>query len=809
LEQLLLGNLTGPQADELEAHVAACPHCVATAQTLHPEDAIVRALHGSDREATPPQQDMIDAIIPLLKRIRSHDETKTFAPHGSTSELLGDTTPGPSGALTPVDLPGVIGTIGPYHVLRQLGVGGMGVVYLAQDPKLGRQIALKVIRPELVSRTDLHRRFLNEARAVAKVEHDHIVAIFHVDEHEGAPYLAMPLLRGQTLEDRLRQADGPLPVDEILCIGREIAEGLAAAHERGLVHRDVKPNNIFLEVGAREGADDPSCLAPRVKILDFGLARAVQAEDGLGVDQTITGTPAYMAPEQGRGEKADARCDLFSLGCVLYRMATGRHAFGGSDVVAVLLNVALEQPPPVGQLNLEVPPELGELIELLMAKRPGERPASARVVADALRAMDERRAYRPWRSPRRWLMVSAAAVLLAVGLTYWLVPPTLIAPLPPEPGQVTFAFDVTDGVLSLQGADELERSIDLKWLRTRALPPGEYRVRYSVKSPGRRLDPDHILVKPGEITTVSLRLVGEVRRHALHERPVRGVALSPVPGSLLALSASDDRTLVAWDAALMEVKPWTVGRHDDGVHCVAFSHDGARAASGSGGKGPRVRDFSIRLWDIHNRRELPSLPGHDRTATCVAFAPDGLRLISGASNGTVYFWDLKKNETVRRLEGHDPRTCGVDFSADGKQALSCGADKTIVLWDPADGKLVRRLQGHTESVSAAVFAPEGQRIASAGWDGIVGVWDLTTGALHKLKGHNGEVECVAWSRDGKRLLSGGRDSTVRLWDVQTEAQLECFKGHTKTVHGVAFSADGRYALSGSADCSVRLWELPE
>ena len=298
----------------------------------------------------------------------------------------------------------------------------------------------------------------------------------------------------------------------------------------------------------------------------------------------MTGTPAYMAPEQGRGEAVDARCDLFSLGCVLYRMTTGRPAFGGTDLVSILMSVALDEPPPPGKLNPELPPALVELIERLHAKQPEKRPASARAVADTLRALEHERAeaLRPRLSRRRWLLASAVAVLAAIGLTYWLLPPSIVEPPPPEPGQVTFDYDAADPRVMLQHEDEPEQLVDLKANRTLTLAPGDYRVRPVEPRAGRTLMPDHFFVKPEEVAVIPFRLVGEVREHQLHSLPVRGVALSPVPGSLLAVSVSDDRTVVGWDAGA-DGAAWILGRHAAPIHCVALSGDGKRAASGGGG----------------------------------------------------------------------------------------------------------------------------------------------------------------------------------------------------------------------------------
>jgi serine/threonine protein kinase/class 3 adenylate cyclase len=265
-----------------------------------------------------------------------------------------------------------IGRLGPYRILKVLGAGGMGMVFQAEDPNLRRLVALKVMRPELASSLTARQRFLREARATAAIEHDHIVNIFQVDQDGDVPFLAMQLLRGETLEDRLRR-DGTLPLAEVLRIGRETARGLAAAHARGLVHRDIKPSNIWLEA---EGG--------RVKILDFGLARAVGPEANLTVSGMVMGTPAYMSPEQALAQPLDARSDLFSLGCVLYRLCTGRTPFAGTHGLAHLVAENLDRLEPPQQINPEVPSALNDLIRRLLARAPADRPSSARAVAEAL-----------------------------------------------------------------------------------------------------------------------------------------------------------------------------------------------------------------------------------------------------------------------------------------------------------------------------------------------------------------------------------------------------------------------------------------
>jgi serine/threonine protein kinase len=306
---------------------------------------------------------------------RHPEATQTPLAHGLTPELLG--------LLAPPQQPDEMGRLGPYRVLEVLGAGGMGVVFRAEDPGLQRLVALKAMLPSLACTPSAKERFFREARAAAALKDPHIVTIFAVGEDRGAPFLAMEFLEGEPLEQRL-QRRGKLPVPEILCIGREICQGLAAAHDKGLIHRDIKPANIWLE--GSEG---------HVKLLDFGVARAMAEQTHLTQPGAIIGTPAYMAPEQASGQKMDPRCDLFSLGCVLYRMCTGEMPFKGNDTIAVLYALAMETPRAPRALRADLPPALSELVMQLLAKKPQERPESARTVADALQQIEANPNARP------------------------------------------------------------------------------------------------------------------------------------------------------------------------------------------------------------------------------------------------------------------------------------------------------------------------------------------------------------------------------------------------------------------------------
>jgi serine/threonine protein kinase len=304
--------------------------------------------------------------------------TRTVSPSS-----IGVTGPGGFETIAePARAPAAVAYIGEYALLGELGRGGMGVVYRAEDPHLRREVALKAMLPQFADNPDAKARFLREARAQAKVEHDHVAAIFQVSGHDGLPYLVMPLLKGMTLQAALKANPRP-PFAEVIRIGREVAEGLAAAHEQGLVHRDIKPANVWLE-GKKL----------RVKILDFGLARAAINADAAGeTDGPVTreggvvGTPQYMSPEQARGESVDGRTDLFSLGVVLYQMTTGELPFRGANTLAILTALAVGNAPPPMTVNPAVPPALSDFVMRLLAKDRADRPPTAENVAEELNAI--------------------------------------------------------------------------------------------------------------------------------------------------------------------------------------------------------------------------------------------------------------------------------------------------------------------------------------------------------------------------------------------------------------------------------------
>jgi Flp pilus assembly protein TadD/tRNA A-37 threonylcarbamoyl transferase component Bud32 len=408
------------------------------------------------------------------------------------------------GFLSPADRPEALGRLGQYLILEVIGCGGFGIVLKARDERLNRVVAIKTLAQSLAASITARKRFVREAQAAAAVRHENVVHIYAVEEQGPVPYLVMEYVASVSLAEKLHP-QGPLPLREILSIGQQVANGLAAAHQQGLVHRDVKPANVLLEYAT-----------DRVKLTDFGLARAID-DASLTAEGIIAGTPSYMSPEQARAEPVDHRSDLFSLGSVLYAMCTGQSPFVGSASLGVLKKVIDESPQPIRQLNSDIPEWLTALIDKLMAKQPADRFQSAAEVADLLKAhrahledphrsplpvvpAQSTRARPPARSPRRiGQALTAIALLLGflcltevTGITHLM--PTIIRIVTgngvlivqvDDPGvQVTIEGD---GGLVITGAGPQE-------VRLR---PGDYQVRASKDGQPVAVDQPLVTVERG------------------------------------------------------------------------------------------------------------------------------------------------------------------------------------------------------------------------------------------------------------------------------------------------------------------------
>jgi serine/threonine protein kinase len=461
--------------------------------------AFVRDACGADVELRRRMESLLaahDRAGPFLKKSPVEpppEPTKVFpAEDGSddVDDLLG--------FLSPPTRPDSLGRIDQYEILELLGRGGFGTVFRAYDDVLQRVVAVKVLSPSMAATSPARKRFLREARSSAAVRHENVVQV-HAVEEQPLPYLVMEFVPGETLQQRIDRT-GPLDVREILRIGRQIAEGLAAAHATGLIHRDIKPSNVLIG-----GPDD------RVKITDFGLARAAD-DASLTRSGVVAGTPMYMAPEQAKGDTLDHRADLFSLGSVLYVMATGRPPFRASNTFAVLKRVAEESPRPMREVIPEVPEWFCRIVEKLHAKKPDERFQTAGEVAEVLKDCESqitspkglkdyskipaRRPATPNQTFRRF-----AFALWGVVVLFWVVnkfgEPTYLYAM----NQASVEFRRAPGLMSvrvLKDGEPVGEWMDTNSRPSLTLPPGRYTLETNL-APGQEIE--HWLVEKGSFST--------------------------------------------------------------------------------------------------------------------------------------------------------------------------------------------------------------------------------------------------------------------------------------------------------------------
>jgi serine/threonine-protein kinase len=346
----------------MAAHLDDCAACQHTLELLAADgDSLTDVAREVGQEPGTQEAALKQALRAMHE---AKGGTEAYCPVGGTSEPQFP-------FLDPPCEPGELGRLGHYVVQEVVGHGGMGVVFKAFDQRLNRVVAVKALAAQYATSATARARFEREARAAAGVSHDHVVPVYAVEENRGTPYLVMQLIVGKSLQQHIAEA-GTLEIKEILRIGMQTASGLAAAHKQGLVHRDITPANILLENGVE-----------RVKITDFGLARAID-DASLSQSGVVAGTPLYMSPEQASGEAVDCRSDLFSLGSVIYTMATGHPPFRASGTMGVLRRVCEDTPRPMRESNPHVPPWLEAIVARLHAKDPADRFQNAQEVADLL-----------------------------------------------------------------------------------------------------------------------------------------------------------------------------------------------------------------------------------------------------------------------------------------------------------------------------------------------------------------------------------------------------------------------------------------
>lgn len=804
LAQLVNQVLPVEDIEALARHLEQCERCAETVDQLLSRNMLVEAARS------PPVIDTLPTALPgLLERIRRMSQSAAAEMDASSSGTGLDIVD----LLAPPQEPDEAGRLGGYRVLRVLGSGGMGIVFQAEDLRLRRPVALKVMRPALAAVALNVQRFLREARSAAAIEHDHIVTIYQVGEDRGVAFLAMQYLLGESLDARLKR-EPRLPLKEALRIGRETALGLAAVHKRGLIHRDIKPANLWLEAETS-----------RVKILDFGLARTIADDAHLTASGALLGTPAYMAPEQVVDQRVDHRCDLFSLGCVLYRMLTGVTAFEGKNTLAILC-AELEASKPPHEVNPEIPAALSSLILRLLARRPQDRPVSAQIVADELWAMEQHE-----------LCVELSAESAQV-----VRPNKLVERAPGREG-------IAANVLQPRRAPALLAGVLLAcatvwsavWFGT--LPTGPPKdAALPTAPPLSRALPSP--PRPDEPFTL-WPLIAE---------------LGPHPAQINSLAISSDSKLLAvgcgtyWEPeAQGKVWLWDLATRQDAgvlqdhitcVTCVAFApanYKGILAAGTGNLTKPHLGD--VRLWNVDDKRgQLEAfIIGFKQGVSAVAFSPDGTLLATAGAHGdrALAVWSVPKllektgdgparwrqdipaiSARERLFTEFTGPLMSVVFSRDGKwMAVASGGG--IKLWDTIDWTEPTWLSPDSPcgQVQSVAFSADGLCIAAV--TSLIGavvpvsapevlVWNLASprGEPRRFV-HLANFACVAFSPDGRFLITGDQDGGVFVWNAETGVGRPLPYTHRGWVWGLAVSHDGRKLVTGATDPMAKVWRIAE
>lgn len=720
LRQLLDGTLSGDRQAACTSHMDACTCCQAKLEQLATEGTNLSSLVQSLHESEPSTN---SAYWPALKSLDAAVQVTVIPPPAA-----GRRRDVSLSFLQPASDAAYLGRLAHFDVMRVLGRGGMGIVLEAFDSRLQRNVALKVLDPELAGDEISRQRFCREARAAASITHENVVAVYQVEKSgdEGLPYLVMQLIAGESLEQRLTR-EKKLPLREIVRIAMQAAHGLEAAYAQGLIHRDIKPGNILLE-----SSND------RVKLTDFGLARGTE-DVKLTHTGFVSGTPLYMAPEQAMGEEPDHRSDLFSLGAVLYEMCAGQPPFAGNSALAILKQIADTKHRPLRELNPEIPEWLADTIDMLLAKKPADRMQSATHLVELLDfhwALMKTTSEdvptvcvieaRKEQIRNRWIAASIGAGFLALGLFggIFLASRHGGAPVVTSSAAPLAVLSASAGTVWSVGFNQDSSTVAMG-------------------------------VEDGTVRLWDLQSQNVKSTFTAHRGIVWSTQYSK-SGELLATSG-DDGYIKLWKPS--QSKPFRSFKHPNAVRGMTFAHDDRTLYAGD-------RDGNLRAWSLDSDTPLleAQQPG---VVYSVVISPDDETVATAGSDKVVRLWNAKTLTEKLPLEGHSGPVNGLSFNHDGRRLASVGWDKTVRIWDTGSGAIVKSWQAHDGDIWGVRFSPDGTQLATGGHDGALKLWNAETGdLLATYVGHNVAIHTVAFNQDGTLLASGGRDGAARIWKVE-------------------------------------------